>query len=45
MDHRRQAALRMVKCCEQTLDAPERQVDRLRVERLQALKQRDASRD
>jgi len=45
VDHRRQTALRMVKCCEQTLDASKRQVDRLRVQRLEALKQRHASRD
>ena len=45
MDHGRQAALGTVKGREQTLDAPERQVDRLRVQRFEALEQRDASRD
>jgi hypothetical protein len=45
MDHGRQAALRMAECREQTLDASKRQVDRLRVQRLEALKQRDAFRD
>ena len=42
MDHGRQLLLGMVKGREQTLDAPERQIDRLRVQRLQALEQRVA---
>jgi hypothetical protein len=45
MDYRRQLALRMAKCREQALDASKRQIDRLRVQRLEALEQREAFRD
>ena len=42
MDDRRQLLLGMAKGREQTLDAPEREIDRLRVQLLQALEQRIA---
>src|SRR6478736_5951269 len=45
MDHWGQLALWMPEACEQALDAPKRQVDGLRVQRLEALEQRHASRD
>ena len=45
MNHRRQAPLGMAKGCEQPLDAAKRQIDRLRVQRLEALEQGDARRD
>ena len=45
MHHRRQAPLGMAERREQAFDAPERQIDRLRMQRLQPLKQRVACRD
>ena len=45
MHHGRQLLLGVAERGEQTLDPPERQVDRLRVQLLQALEQRVAGRD